>query len=389
MARIRNWPSLKKIKLPLWLRIVIYALPVFLTVMFYLLRSNSRVMGWFVLNISAPVRNFLAWVSSVYPLSIMEILIAGAIIWVIYFIIKSFSLSSRRSGKFKIFGKRMLTLATVILYVWSVFIWLWNSGYFAPGFAERNGFSGQGVTVEELTVVTWHFAERANEFSVQVNRDDDGRVVADRNEILDLSTETFRNITSEFPCLEGRLFRPKPLLFSWLMSRTGYSGVYFALTGEANINNQLPIFIMPTVATHELAHHLGVFAEDEANFVAILAATTSEFTIFEYSGYLFGLMYLMRPLQTANPDAWSEINDALSPQVLRDWREYFEFWQAQRTFDTGIGFVDTALTTITEATREAVNTMYDNFLRANRQELGLQSYGAVVDLLVEYFARWQ
>lgn len=389
MAKIRNWtlPSLKKIKLPLWLRISIPVLPVVFTILFYLLRSNSRVMGWFALNISAPIRNFLARISSVYPFSIMEILVVAAIIWAIYFIIKSFALSSRRSGKFKIFGRRMLTFATVIIYVWCIFIWLWNSGYFAPGFAERNGFSGQGVTVEELTSVTWHFAERANELAEQVDRDD-GRVVADRNDILDISTRAFRNVTSEFPCLEGRLFRPKPMLFSWLMSRTGYSGVYFALTGEANINSRVPIFMLPTIVTHEHAHHLGVFAEDEANFVAILAAITSGFTIFEYSGYLFGLMQLMRPLQTANPDAWSEINNFLSREVLGDWQENFDFWQAQRTVDTGIGFVDTALTALTEATREAVNTMYDSFLRANRQELGLQSYGAVVDLLVEYFARW-
>ena len=379
--------KLKNYRLPGWAKVTISAVPAVLIVLFYILRSNSAAMGWVERNISAPIRGFFGLISSVYPLSLMEIFIILAIVWVIYFIVKTIKLSSRRGDKFIIIRRRLIVFLTVIMYVWSMQIWLWNSGYFAPGFAERNGFRQQGVTVQQLTDVTRHFAQRANELSTLVYRDEYGSVFADRGELFDVSVYVYDNIVSEFPCLERRLFRPKPMMFSWLMSRTGYAGVFFAITGEANINTRMPIFLMPVTIAHEHAHMLGVFAEDEANFVAVLASITSGITAFEYAGYLFGLMHLMRPLAGADPEAWREINQGLSNEVMLDWRENFEFWQAQRTFDTGIGFVDTALTNLGRVTREAVDNAYDRFLRANRQELGLQSYGAVVDLLVEYFSR--
>ena len=379
--------SLKNFKLPLWAKITITAIPAILILLFYVLRSNSAAMGWAQRSVAAPIRVFLGRISSAYPLSLMEILIIIAIVWVIYYIIKTIRLSSRRSDKLIIISRRLIIFVTVLMYIWSMQIWLWNSGYFAPGFAERNGFRRQGVTAAQLADVTRHFARRANELAPQVRRDETGRVIEDRGELFDVSVYVFNNIAEEFPCLDGRLFRPKPMLFSRLMSRTGYTGVFFAITGEANINTRMPIFLMPTTIAHEHAHMLGVFAEDEANFVAVLASITSGIPAFKYAGYLFGLMHLMRPLSTADPEAWREINESLSREVSHDWQENFEFWQSQRTVDTGIGFVDTALTNLGRVTRETVNNVYDSFLRANRQELGLQSYGAVVDLLVEYFSR--
>ena len=379
--------AIKNFKLPLWAKITITAVPAVLILLFYILRLSPSVMGWAQRNIAAPIRGFFGLISSVYPFSLMEIFIAVVIIWIIYFVIKTVRMSLRRTDKLIIIRRRFIIFATVLMYIWGMQVWLWNSGYFAPGFVERNSFRQEGVTVEQLADVTRHFAQRANALAPQVLRDEDGRVVEDRRELFAVSVYVFDNIVDEFPCLDGRLFPPKPMLFSWLMSRTGYTGVFFAITGEANVNTQMPIFLMPATIAHEHAHMLGVFSEDEANFVAVLASITSGITAFEYAGYLFGLMHLMRPLQQADPEAWQEIHQSLSVEVLFDWQENFEFWQAQRTVNTGVGFIDNILTRLGRVTRDVVNNVYDGFLRANRQELGLQSYGAVVDLLVEYFSQ--
>ena len=37
------------------------------------------------------------------------------------------------------------------------------------------------------------------------------------------------------------------------------------------------------------------------------------------------------------------------------------------------------------AAQKASNTVYDSFLKSNGQELGMQSYGACVNLLVHYY----
>ena len=361
------------------------ALPAVLTILFYALRSNTSAMDWVSTRVSAPVRGALGLLTSVYPFSLMEVLCVFAIVWLIYYIVRTIKITKRGNNKLSILSKRLLTFAVAILYVWVLFCWLWSSGYHAPGFAERNGFAGGGVTQEDLAAVTSSFADKANEYALLVRRDDEGRYSEDRGEIFDMSLLIYQNFFAEYPNLEGKLYRTKPMMFSWLMSRTGYTGVYFALTGEPHININAPVFLMPATIAHELAHQLGVFSEDEANFVGILACITSGFPMYEYAGYLMGLIYLRNALAAADSYAWIEISDGLHDEVKRDLQDHRDYWQSQKTVDTGIGILDSVLTAVNDTVSDAVNTVYDGYLRSQNQELGIRSYGACVDLLVEYF----
>jgi len=158
--------------------------------------------------------------------------------------------------------------------------------------------------------------------------------------------------------------------------------MYFALTGEAMINTQPPGVYMPVTVAHEHAHQLGIFAEDEANFVGIAACVKSGDPVFEYAGYIVGLNYLMNVVPV---DDFLEILDNMTYHVLLDRYEESIFWATRTQSNTGINFLDRFLTTVAETTNDAVNTIYDTFLKSQSQELGLLSYGACVDLLVEYF----
>jgi len=169
--------------------------------------------------------------------------------------------------------------------------------------------------------------------------------------------------------------------------------MYFALTGEAMINTQPPGIFMPATVAHEHAHQLGVFAEDEASFVGILASITSGNLVFEYAGYMSGLNYLLNALaQPDNPfssswttDEWHSVVDSLTYNVHRDRYDNSMFWATRRTANTGISFIDRILTSVAETTSDVVDTIYDGFLKSQNQQLGIRSYGACVDLLVEYF----
>lgn len=384
VERIKTWCK-EHIKIPLGVTIAICVLPAVIVALFYLLRPIRSVMDWVVTYISAPIRGVFALLSSIYPFAIMEIIATVLVIFFFYYVIKSIRDTSRRRGKWKHLGKRFLPILVIALYLWGAFSWLWSSGYHATGFAERYGFSGGGGTVEELTIVTEHFAQRANEVSTEVPRDAEGRYLADRRQMFAESVYVFDNISEEFPSLSGRLFRPKAMLFSWLMSITGYSGMYFALTGEAMININPPGIMMPATVAHEHAHQLGVFSEDEANFVAILACITSENAVFKYAGYLKGLNYLLNALAGVDGEAWHRISDSLTAEVRADRQEVRTFWAERTTADTGLEFLDNILSTIMETASDVVDRIYDTYLRAQDQELGILSYGACVDLLVEYF----
>jgi len=316
----------------------------------------------------------------------MEIVSTALAVFLIYYVVKSIRDTSRRREKWKLLGKRLLPILVVACYLWCAFCWLWNSGYHSSGFAAKNGFSGDGVSVSDLTAVTQLFADRACELSQIVERDEEGRYISNRRVMFAESTRVYRNISGEFPSLGDRLYAPNAMIYSWLMSITGYSGFYFALTGEAMINTQTPGAFMPYSVAHEHAHQLGVFAEDEASFVGILACVTSENTTFEYAGYLSGLNYLLSALVTVDADAVNEIIEGLTAEVNTDRYENYIFWASRTTANTGVDFLDRFLSTVMETTSDAVNTAYDGFLRSQNQELGIKSYGACVDLLVEHFA---
>jgi len=391
--KIKQWFR-DHIRIPFGVKIAICVFPVVLTALFYLLRSSRTVMDWVVTYISSPMRRFFGLISSIYPFSIMEIVSTAAVIFLVYYIIKSIIDTSRRREKWKLLGKRLLPILVIACYIWGLFCWLWSSGYFSTGFGERYDFSDDGVAYEDLLVVTQFFADKANEFAELVPRDEDGQYVANRRTMFEESLHIYKNISQEFPSLTGRLYSPKPMLYSWFMSITGYAGMYFALTGESMINTEPPGTYMPATVAHEHAHQLGVFSEAESNFVAILACISSDNVTFQYAGYMSGLNYLLNaimfdnyPFSSSVSEEWTEVVSSLSANVINDQRENAIFWATRTNITTGIDFIDRFLTSVAETTNDAVNSMYDNFLKSHNQELGIKSYGACVDLLVEYFTK--
>jgi len=386
VEKIKEWFR-SKVKIPRGVTIAICVLPVVLIGLFYLLRNSRVAMDWTTMYISLPIRRVFGLLSSIYPFSVMEVLATFLIFFFIYYVIRAIVVTSRRREKWKLLGKRLLPLLIIALYLWSAFSWLWSSGLHATGFAERYGLSSDGIAVQDLINVTEMFAERANELSQLIERDEYGRPLEDQSAMFAASTQIFANISEEFPSLNGRLFAPKPMIHSWLMSITGYAGMYFALTGEALINVHQPSVFMPYTVAHEHAHQLGVFAEDEATFVGILASITSDDIVFQYAGYMSGLNRLLNALATVDGDAWHTIVGGFTHEVIRDRQEHLDFWATRTQSNFGINFIDNILTSLMETASDTADAIYDSFLRRQNQELGIRTYGASVDLIVQYFTR--
>ena len=163
--------------------------------------------------------------------------------------------------------------------------------------------------------------------------------------------------------------RVKPLFFSRLQSILGFTGVYFPFTGEANVNIDAPACMLPATVAHEMAHQRMVASEQEANFVGIAAAVTSGDPVFQYSGYLFGLVQLCNALAPVDRDAWNAIvQQYFTQEMANDWNANNAYWAE-----------------LSSPVEETAEQVYDSFLKGNDQELGIRSYGACVDLLVAYF----
>ena len=356
----------------LWIYITASAIPALLIIIYYIFRGNSNVMGWIAAHVSAPVRSALGFYSSLFPLkyfSVAEVLCTAAVIWLVYHIAATIVRISRRKKKLAILWRRLYAVAIVALYAMCCFNWLWGIGYYEASFAAKNGVDVDGVSVSDLTASAEHFLERANELAPLVRRDSGGRYDEDIDDMLASSGEIYASLEKEFETLVGKHYPPKKMLYSKAMSRLGFTGFYFALTGESNINTAAPACLVPATIAHELAHQRGVNAEEEANFVGIAACITSGNPVYEYAGYMDGLVHLMNDLYSADYDAWAELRRSFCPELERDWADNNEYWAAQKT-DEGIG--------------AAVTTFYDGYLKSYGQELGIKSYGACVDLLVSW-----
>jgi len=153
-----------------------------------------------------------------------------------------------------------------------------------------------------------------------------------------------------------------------VMSYTDFTGFFFPFTAEANVNTDFPPSLFASTVGHELAHQRGVAKEQEANFVSVLACLNSGDPDYVYSACLLAYTHLGNALYTADRAAWKEIYDGLDDAVLRDFAANRAYW---RQFDTPVQTV--------------ANTVYEGFLHSYDQVLGLRSYGACVDLLVNYY----
>lgn len=348
--------------------ILAIGLPILLTGLFYLLKDRRPVMDFWVYRVMGPVEQALSQIWSVLPVSGMEIIIAlflaGNVVWLVLaavLVIRHRSLNDLL--------RRLAALAAVWLWVWCGFCWLWNAAYYSSTFTERSGLKTAPYSVEELAAVTRFFAQNAARLSGQVVRDGENHFAEPLDAFLEQGMSVYDELVVEFPILATKSVRAKPLLFSRLQSILGFTGIYFPFTGEANVNVDAPACFVPVTITHEMSHQRMVSSELEANFVGIAACVTSNDVVFQYSGYLFGLLQLCNALYSVDAQAWQDIvNQTFTPELATDWQDNNTYWAA-----------------LESPVEDVAGDAYDSFLKGNGQALGMRSYGACVDLLVAYF----
>ncbi|NLB28715.1 MAG: DUF3810 domain-containing protein, partial [Clostridiales bacterium] len=287
--------------------------PALIIAAFVLLRGFSGVMEFAARKLGSVWRYALGAVTSVLPFSLMEIGgTALALLFIALLVCIIISLIRRRGTGASV--SRLIAFVTAVLYGAGIFLWVWCSTYYAPpaydGVVER-----RGVSSEELFKTAKLLLEGANRLSGEVLRDDGGHCAEDLDSLIDSSKGVFHAVAGRFPALSQSTAKPKKMLYSEFMSKANFTGIYFGLTGEANINKNAPLALLPSTVAHELAHSRGVGSEDAANFFGIAACITSGIAAFEYSGHLQGLIHVGNALYSADPDLYLEIAEGYGEYV--------------------------------------------------------------------------
>ncbi len=337
--------------------------------LFFALRGERRVMNAVSANFSMPLERSLGRLWGYVPFSVAELCYALALIGLIVFLLRSVVLISRAEYKREMLYRRAMGLMNVLLSLYAAFCLLWGVNFYTDDFCDRSGIRPELVAREDLIAVTRYFARETALAADGATRDADGVYAVPREETLAYAPKLYEAMYDEFPFLYIPVDpMPKGILCSRVMSAMNVTGLYFPFTGESNLNMDFPAATFPATVAHELAHRRGIASEQQCNFLAVLASTRADDAAYRYSGYLLGYIHLSNALYSVAPEEWLDIRGRLPATVEADLRAAGDYW-AQ--YDG--------------ATARASGKAYDAMLKSYGDELGMQSYGAVVDLLVAYY----
>ena len=353
--------------------------------LYFLCRGMHGLMDFWSARVVMPLEAALGRLCSHTAVSVMEMLVVWGVLLAVGYVIGTVlviarvsyvprRIRGRRARDYRVAGRVVCTSALgavcALMTLVALSCLLWGVNFRTERFRHGFGLRDQPVATEDLERVTRYFALKLSMTADGVERDADGGFAVPREEILARAPEVYTNLEQEYPFLEFDDIGVKAMMFSRLMSRMDFTGFYCAFTGEANVNVDSPACLLPSTVAHEMAHQRGIAPEEECNFLAVLSCVTSGDPVYEYSGYLMGYLYLGNALYQVDPVNYWFIRDTLPAEARTDLAENNIYWSQFRN----------------TAVRAVSNTVYDGILKSYGEEEGIQSYGAMVDLLVAYYA---
>ncbi len=350
-------------KLYIWLLADLAALA------FFLLGRHSRwLMNGFTTYVTEPLKRGIASVCYLTEISVAEIIYVALPAVVILCLGASIRKLVESRRRWQLLWKGILGTACTVLTIYVGMCLLWGVNYYTDTFQDRSGLYGRGATVEELEQLTAYFAENLSACSGDVRRDERGVFAENRADIFAAAPGIYQGIYEEFPFLEKEDRVPKAFSNSRVLSAMDFTGFYFPFTGETNLNVDCPAAFLPATIVHELGHQRGIASEQACNFLAVVVSIASDDPVYRYSGWLMGYTHLGNALYRADPERWQAIRDTLPETVVQDIRYNNAYWQS---FESPVN--------------DAAQNAYDAFLKNYGDENGVESYGMVVDLLIDYY----
>lgn len=152
----------------------------------------------------------------------------------------------------------------------------------------------------------------------------------------------------------------KPTSLGYMLNYLGIQGYYNPLSGEAQFNRFIPVFMHPFVVSHEMAHQAGIAAEDDANLLAYIIGAESKDPAFRYSSYFNLFVYAYSDLKAKDSVSAQNIFAALNQQSKNDLDTLRANNRRYRS-----------------SFRKFTTSLYDDYLRFHGQIDGIQTYSDV------------
>jgi hypothetical protein len=249
-----------------------------------------------------------------------------------------------------------LTLLAVV-YLW--FLAAWGLNYARPPLESQLAFDASRITPQAVRALAEYGIDRANQTHAA------GHAAG-----FFAIGDSPRPLIEALHQVERELGRPRPTVFAtpkWSILTPFYrassvSGQLAPFFLETLLNPDLTGPERPAVLAHEWAHLAGYAPESDASFVGLLAVLRSG-AAGEYSGWLDIAMEAVSQLQ---PVTQKVVMEKLAPGPRSDQTEIYK-----RVMRTRVESVD-----------RAAWATYDQMLKSQGVEEGVQSYSRVVQLLI-------
>lgn len=315
--------------------------------------------------ISRILRISFGWI----PFSMGDIFYACIFIWllvkIISFVKKIFT---RRIQKpYLIFlCKRAVWLCLLIYIVFNV---AWGLNYDRQGISYQLQLEVHPYTTLELDTLLKLVVGRLNELDDSSRMD---RGILKKKKILFADAiQSYKRLNETTSQFDYRSHSVKPSIFSYFGNYLGFTGYYNPFSGEAQVNTTVPVFIQPYTTCHEMGHQLGYAKENEANFAGYLSAKSSPEPAFRYSAYFDLYIYAASELYMRDSTMLKPLREQLKPKVREDFRALRRFLDKYKN-----------------PVEPYIRKLYGDYLRANNQPQGMQTYNEVTAWMIAYYKKY-
>jgi hypothetical protein len=320
--------------------------------------SPTTVERWFSTGLYPAIQRHLTPLSNSLPFALLDLLVVAGCLTLIVAAIRA-AYVARRKGSVRPVVRLVGHLLVSAALVYLVFLALWGFNYRrlpmeSRLMVERGAPSSQDVTALGI------------EAAVQLNalHDEAHRIgwesQPSNNETLRAAFISAQRTLNDAPAVEpGRL---KRTIFGPYFRWTSIDGMVNPFGLEVLANPDLLAWERPFVAAHEWAHLAGYADEAEASFVGWLACMRADAPA-RYSGWLFLYWQITSEVDEAGR---AQLANALEAGPRFDIQSVADRLERGRV----------------PWLRAAGWQVYDQYLKANRVEEGVRSYGAVVTLIL-------
>ncbi|MCM3878582.1 MAG: DUF3810 domain-containing protein [Vicinamibacterales bacterium] len=250
-----------------------------------------------------------------------------------------------------------LAAIAAVVYLW--FLAVWGLNYQREPLRSQLDFQETRITRESLRALVARDVEFLNSHHAEAH----GRPWADYDAMPNvLQPAFFQAQTALGMRWQATPGRPKRSVVDLYFRRASIDGMTDPFFLETLTNQSLLPFERAFVVAHEWSHLAGYADESEANFVAWLVCMRAPVAE-QYSAWLslYGTLVSALP-----PSDRAEAARSLGPGPRADLQAIMERVRQQ----------------VSPLANRAGNAVYDKFLKANRVEAGIGSYGEVVQLLL-------